>query len=103
MIALIMIGLLTWQSGHQWLPSVAVFVLQCFPTAESFIMVILVGILRGMNPDHLGSKGGQRRQYQEVQDNDEELENMEEEEDEETLPTSEETTQSFWTATASTV
>jgi len=68
-------------------------------------MVILVGILRGMNPDHLGNTS-QRRHYQEVQDKDKELTNMEGEEDEEeeeTLPTSEETTQSFWTATASTV
>ncbi len=76
-IALVMAGLLTWQSGHKRLPSPAVFALQCVPTAESLIMVILVCVLRGMNPDQMsGSSGKGRRHYQEVAANGEEMDNM---------------------------
>jgi hypothetical protein len=50
-ICLAMAGVLTWAPAVTHLPSVTVFVLQCIPTAGSIIIVVLLAILRVMNPD----------------------------------------------------
>lgn len=56
-IALIMLGLITWLPGHIHMPSVAVFILQCIPTAGTIIVLVLLCILRAMNQSPYSWRG----------------------------------------------